>query len=282
MLQLLFGTCSPLFPRIESAVPTFKDNRAAVARATWIPDQWLDRESVHSDVQRSKNTLWSWWIKLFRIYVLEHWQMWYEWHSTQKDLSFLSMHSTWVDLLLAFIQLNDFGVQHFCCAPNPRFWNLTVPALGTTGGKYIRFFVIYGVNTQWMDLSPAQTFIYGIYMVDGKLWVLVRHFFSCYHINSSWPSATYMRRDFQCLFPQRPRYVALISVLISPVPHIWGVTNGSLLASPPNSRRSPASIICPTPHICGASRTPILTRVVWKILNVVTKILVVLPDYRLP
>ena len=99
----------------------------------------------------------------------------------------------------------------------------------------------------------------------------------CYSLNSSWPSATYMRRDFQCLFPQRPRYVALISVLISPVPHIWGVTNGSLLASPPNSRRSPASLISPAPHICGASRTPIVTRVVWKILNVVTKILVVLP-----
>ena len=43
-----------------------------------------------------------------------------------------------------------------------------------------------------------------------------------------------MRRDFRCLFPQRPRYVALISVLISPVPDIWGVTNGSLLASPQN------------------------------------------------
>ena len=92
-----FVTCSPLFPRIESEVPTFKDIRAAVARATWIPDQWLDRESVHSDVKRSKNTLWSWWIRLFRIYVLEHWQLWYEWHSTQKDLSFLSMQSTWVD-----------------------------------------------------------------------------------------------------------------------------------------------------------------------------------------
>ena len=100
--------------------------------------------------------------------------------------------------------------------------------------------------------------------------------------NSSWPSATYVRRDFQCLFPQRPRYVALISLLISPVPHIWGVTNGSLLASPPNSRRSPASLISPAPHICGASRAPILTRVVWKILNVVIKILVVLPDCSLP
>ena len=97
-------------------------------------------------------------------------------------------------------------------------------------------------------------------------------------INSSWPSATYMRRDFQCLFPQRPRYGALISVLISPVPHTWGVINGSLLASPPNSRRSPASLISPAPHICGASRTPILTRVVWKILNVVTNILENLHD----
>ena len=101
-------------------------------------------------------------------------------------------------------------------------------------------------------------------------------------INSSWPSATYMRRDFQCLFPQRPKYVALISVLISPVPHIWGVTNNSLLPSPPNSCRSPASLISPAPHICDASQTPILTRIVWKILNVVTKILVVLPDYCLP
>ena len=68
------------------------------------------------------------------------------------------------------------------------------------------------------------------------------------YINSSWPSATYTRRDFHYLFPQRPRYVALILVLISPVPHIWGVTNGSLLASPPNSRRSPASLISPANH----------------------------------
>ena len=30
----------------------------------------------------------------------------------------------------------------------------------TTGGKYIGFFFIkYGVNTQWMDLSPVQTFV---------------------------------------------------------------------------------------------------------------------------
>ena len=74
-------------------------------------------------------------------------------------------------------------------------------------------------------------------------------------LNSSWPSATYMRRDFQCLFPQRPTYVALISVLISPVLHTWGVTNGSLLASPPNSRRSPASLI-DTPCSALAESTP--------------------------
>ena len=50
-------TCSPLFPRIESAVPTFKDIGAAVvraswqrARATWIPDQWLDCESVETNL----------------------------------------------------------------------------------------------------------------------------------------------------------------------------------------------------------------------------------------
>ena len=56
-----FVQCSPLFPRIESAILTFKDIRAAMARAswqrvraTWIPDQWLNRESVHHDVQRSK------------------------------------------------------------------------------------------------------------------------------------------------------------------------------------------------------------------------------------
>ena len=157
-----FVTCSPLFPRIESAVPTFKDIRAAVARATWIPDQWLDRESVHSDAQRSKNTLWSWWIKLIRIYVLEHWQMWYEWHSTLKDLSFLSMHSTRVDLLLAFNNLMISVCKFFVAHPLRDFgiW----PSLRSerrvenTSG----FFVIYGVNTQWMDLSPTQTFIYGI------------------------------------------------------------------------------------------------------------------------
>ena len=65
-------------------------------------------------------------------------------------------------LVTGIQQLNDFGVQHFCCAPTPRFWNLTLAALGTTGGKYISFFVIYGVNMQWIDLSPTKTFIYGI------------------------------------------------------------------------------------------------------------------------
>ena len=104
----------------------------------------------------------------------------------------------------------------------------------------------------------------------------------CYAFNSSWPSATYMRHNFKCLFPLRPKYVALISVLICSVPHTGGVTNGSLLPSPPNSRRSPASLISPAPHICGASQTPIVTRIVWKISKVVTKILVVLHDYRLP
>ena len=43
-----------------------------------------------------------------------------------------------------------------------QFWNLTFAVLGMTGGKYTRvFFVIYGINTQWMVLSPAQTFIHG-------------------------------------------------------------------------------------------------------------------------
>ena len=92
-------------------------------------------------------------------------------------------------------------------------------------------------------------------------------------LNSSWPSATYMRRDFQCLFPQRPRYGALITVLISPVPHTWGVTNGSLLASPPNSRRSPASLISPAPHICGASRTPILLSSFYRTFTFLSKLL---------
>ena len=161
-----FVTCSPLFPRIviiESADPTFKDIRAAVAPATWIPDQWLDRESVHSDVQRSKNTLWSWWIKLFRIYVLEHWQMWYEWHSTQKDLSFLSMHATWVDLLLAFNNsIKWFRCATFLLRTHPAILESDPRCARNDGWKIHQFFVIYGVNTQWMDLSPAQTFIYGI------------------------------------------------------------------------------------------------------------------------
>ena len=43
-------------------------------------------------------------------------------------------------LVTGIQQFNDFGVQHFCCAPTPRFWNLTLAALGTTGGKYISFF----------------------------------------------------------------------------------------------------------------------------------------------
>ena len=141
LLQLAFVKCSPLFLCIESAVPAFKDIRAVVARpswqrarATWIPDQWLDRESVHRHVRRSENTLWSWWIKLFRIYVLEHRQIWYERHLTQKDLSFLSMHSTWVDLLLAF-NSSMISVRNIFVAHPPRdfkrFWNLTLAALGT-------------------------------------------------------------------------------------------------------------------------------------------------------
>ena len=123
--------CSPLFPSIESAVPTFKDVRAAVARAswqraraTWIPDE-------HGEV---KSTLWSWWITLFRIYVLKHRQIWYERHSTQKDLSFLSMHSTWIDLLLA-LNSSMISVRNIFVAHPPRdfkrFWNLTLAALGT-------------------------------------------------------------------------------------------------------------------------------------------------------
>ena len=72
-------------------------------RVPWIPDQWLDRESVRLDVRRSKN-MWSLWINSLSIYVLKHRQIWYERRSTQKDLSFLLiyMYNTWVDLLLAF------------------------------------------------------------------------------------------------------------------------------------------------------------------------------------
>ena len=110
--------CSPLFPCIESAVPTFKDSRAVVARpswqrarATWIPDQWLDRESVHRHVRRSENTLWSWWIKLFRIYVLEHRQIWYERHSilfynTSPPRMFLSLDLLW-----------EYWIQHGANGP---------------------------------------------------------------------------------------------------------------------------------------------------------------------
>ena len=138
LLQLVFVRCSPLFPSIESAVPIFKDVRAAVARASWrARATWIsDRESVHPDARRIevKSKLWSWWIKLFRIYVLERRQIWYERHSTQKDLSFLSMHSTWVDLLLA-LNSSMISVRNIFVAHPPRdfkrFWNLTLAALGT-------------------------------------------------------------------------------------------------------------------------------------------------------
>ena len=134
LLQLVFVRCSPLFPSIESAVPTFKDVRAAVARASWQRARatWIsERESVHGEVN---SKLWSWWIKLFRIYVLKHRQIWYERHSTQKDLSFFSMHSTWVDLLLA-LNSSMISVRNIFVAHPPRdfkrFWNLTLAALGT-------------------------------------------------------------------------------------------------------------------------------------------------------
>ena len=156
LLQLVFEKCSPIFPCIESTIPTFKDICAAVAhaswlraRATWIPNHWLDRGSVHPDVWLSKSTLWSWWIKLVRICVLEHWQIWYERHSTQKDLSLLSMHSTQVDLLLAF-NSSMFLVHNIFVAHPPcdfkRFWNLPLAALGTKkqqeGQIWIRLILI--------------------------------------------------------------------------------------------------------------------------------------------
>ena len=54
--------------------------------------------------------------------------------------------------------------------------------------------------------------------------------------NSSWPTAIFIYASrFSMLIPPAPKYASLISVLISPVPHIWGgVTNGSLLPSSPN------------------------------------------------
>ena len=60
-----------------------------------------------------------------------------------------------------------------------------------------------------------------------------------------------MRRDFQCLFPQRPKYVSPISVLISPVPHIWGVTNGSLL---PIFFLPVPQIVVARPHLLSPQR----------------------------
>ena len=99
-----FVKCSPVFLFTKSTIP--KDiikslhPRPTTCSASWIPYQWQDRESVHLDVQRSKHTLSSWWIKLLRIYNLDHQQIWYEHHSTQKDLSFLLMHSTRVELLV--------------------------------------------------------------------------------------------------------------------------------------------------------------------------------------
>ena len=114
---------------------------------------------------------------------------------------------------------------------------------------YIGFLMVPLVLTYYLTHLPLGSFQanFGYCWLRYLLWD---------YLNSSWPSATYMRRDFQCLFPQCPRYVALISVLISPMPHIWGVTKGSLLASPPNSRRSPTSLISlapvkdPYPYTC--------------------------------
>ena len=83
-------------------IDKYDSNAWQRACATWIPDQSLDCDSVHPDVRRSKTTLRNWLIKLFRIYLLGHRQIWFERHSTQKDHGFLSMHPTWVNLLLAF------------------------------------------------------------------------------------------------------------------------------------------------------------------------------------
>ena len=133
---------SPVYPCMESVIPTLKDIRAAIARASlqlarapWISDQWLDRESVRLELRCSKNTPWSRWIKLLRLYVLEHQQMWYErHHSTQIDRSFLPMHNTQVDLLLALnssmIRMRKLFVAH---PPRDldRVCYLTLAVLGT-------------------------------------------------------------------------------------------------------------------------------------------------------
>ena len=82
------------------------------------------------------------------------------------------------------------------------------------------------------------------------------------------PSARDMGRWLQCSFPQCPIHGAWQTARSSPVPQIV-VARPHLL-----SHQRPIYVARHGP--------PILTRVVWKILNVVTNILVVLPDYRLP
>ena len=145
---------------------SYFDIRAAVARAswqrtraTWITDQWLDHEYVHPDIRRSKNTLWSWWIKLFRIYVLERRQICYERHSIQRDLSFLSLHSTWVDLLLAFNSSRISVCSIFVAHPPrdfKRIWNLTLAALGTKRQQEGQIWIgLTVMDVEWLHVSGA-------------------------------------------------------------------------------------------------------------------------------
>ena len=98
-------------------------------RASWIPYQRLYHESVRIDVRWSKRTLWSWWIKLLRIYDLV-WLIWYERHSTQNDPSFLTDAQR--DLLLAFsnsmIRMCNICVAHPPCDLK-RVWYFTLAAL---------------------------------------------------------------------------------------------------------------------------------------------------------
>ena len=79
-------------------------------------------------------------------------------------------------------------------------------------------------------------------------------------INSSWPSATYMRRDSQCLFPQRPRYGALIQCSFPQCPIYGALQTAHSLLSP---RWVNTSSSCWRQTRTPPSRTPALLGLGW-------------------
>ena len=104
-----------MFPYIEATIPAFKIFRLQLhMRSIFLISDWS--ANLGTMMPGKMNTiLW--------IYTVEHRQIWYEHHSTQKNLSFLPMYDIWEDLLLTF---DSLGTTFLCCThrtPRGDFWH---------------------------------------------------------------------------------------------------------------------------------------------------------------